>query len=355
MSTYRVPKIPPFSPVRSDSDEIFCRNGSSSGSSSGNGGVDSGRRDRGRPDVPLLRTTDINGGGADSPMIELESYSSVSSSRDMRWFWRLSAKFLAEFLATMVMILFGVGAVAQAELGSVLDDKAGGGGSPSGYTPWLNFNVNLGWGLGVWLGVTLAAGISGAHLNPAVSTAMSLLGRMPLTHLPVYALAQVSGAFAGAAIVYFEYREAMVAYDAIAPAVNPGGVNASAAFFYTIPQPFLSDSGWFIDQILGTALLLLAVLAFEDQSNGGAAPAARPALIGATVLAIGTAFGFNAGYAINPARDLGPRLLAAAVYGPGVFAHSGWWAPIAGPLLGGPAGAGLYLGAFRHARGWGQE
>lgn len=235
----------------------------------------------------------------------------------------------AEFLGTFILIMFGAGVVAQA----VLSQNANGS----------YFAINVGWGLGVMLGVYTAAGVSGAHLNPAVSVALAVRRGFPWAKVPVFALAQTAGAFAAAAVVFLTYREAFEAYDGGVRQVQ--GALGTAGIFATYPQPFLSLTGGLIDQIVGTALLMAGVLALTDQRN--AAPPAWLAapLVGLLVVAIGVAFGFNAGYAINPARDFGPRLFTAvAGWGGAVFSagHGWWWVPIAGPLAGGVAGGFLY-------------
>jgi len=155
--------------------------------------------------------------------------------------------------------------------------------------------------------------------------------------LPYFA-AQIAGAFCGAATAFFVYREAFFAFD--------GGVRQmdTAGIFATYPQSYLSTSGALLDQIVGTAILMLVISAIGDARNsvpGNVAPLA----VGFLVMAIGMAFGLNAGYAINPARDLGPRLFTAiAGWGGQVFTANNYyfWVPIVGPLIGGPLGALVY-------------
>jgi len=235
----------------------------------------------------------------------------------------------AEFLGTFILIMFGAGVVAQA----VLSQNANGS----------YFAINVGWGLGVMLGVYTAAGVSGAHLNPAVSVALAVRRGFPWAKVPVFAAAQTAGAFAAAAVVFLTYREAFDAYDGGIRQVQ--GALGTAGIFATYPQPFLSLAGGLVDQIVGTALLMVGVLAMTDQRNSAPPGWLAAPLIGALVIGIGVAFGFNAGYAINPARDLGPRLFTAvAGWGGGVFtAGSGWWwVPVAGPLVGGVLGTLAY-------------
>jgi MIP family channel proteins len=237
----------------------------------------------------------------------------------------------AEFLGTFVLIIFGVGVVAQAVLSA---DTAG-----------SYLAINLGWGLGVMFGVYMAAGVSGAHLNPAVTLALAVRRAFPWRKVPIFTLAQIAGAFVAAAIVFFTYREAFAAFDGGVRHVD--GAVGTAGIFATYPRPFLSIAGGFVDQVVGTALLMAGILAVTDERN--AAPPAwlvGPA-VGALVVAIGVAFGFNAGYAINPARDFGPRLFTfLAGWGSGVFTagHHWWWVPVLAPCIGAVAGAITYDG-----------
>ena len=247
--------------------------------------------------------------------------------------WHCAA---AEFLGTLILIVFGTGVVAQVTL------SHGNGGMP--------LSIHLAWGLGVTMGIYVSAGVSGAHLNPAVTLALAVLRGFPWRRVPIYVLAQTAGAFAGAALTFLTYREAFDAFDGGARQV--AGAAGTAGIFATYPQPFLSIGGGFVDQLVGTALLLLVIFALADRRN--AAPASGvPVLVGALVAVIGMSFGFNAGYAINPARDLGPRLLTAlAGWGGEVFraGHGWWWVPLVAPCLGGVLGGAAYdaLVARRH-------
>lgn len=235
----------------------------------------------------------------------------------------------AEFLGTFVLIMFGVGVVAQ----TVLSKDANGS----------YLAINLGWGLAVMLGVYTAAGVSGAHLNPAVTVALAARRGFPWPKVPAFVVAQIAGAFVASAVVFLTYREAFAMFDGGIRQVE--GAQATAGIFATYPQPFLSTFGGLIDQIVGTALLMLGVLAITDQRNSGPPGWLAAPLLGGLVVAIGVAFGFNAGYAINPARDFGPRLFTAmAGWGGGVFAagNGWWWVPIVGPLVGGVLGTITY-------------
>jgi MIP family channel proteins len=235
----------------------------------------------------------------------------------------------AEFLGTFVVIAFGAGVVAQYVL------SAGKSGS--------YLAINIGWGIAVTMGVYVAGGISGAHLNPAVTLALATRRRLPWSKVIPYSLAQTAGAFSASALVYLVYRDALDAFDGGTRLVT--GPQGTAGIFATYPAPHLSVVGGLVDQFAGTAILLLVICALTDARNLAPGANVGPLMIGLVVVAIGAAFGFNSGYAINPARDLGPRLFTCvAGWGPEVFrAGNGWfWIPIVGPLAGGVAGAAAY-------------
>lgn len=242
----------------------------------------------------------------------------------------------AEFLGTFILIVFGVGAVAQTVL------SRGANGS--------YLAINIGWGLAVMLGVYASGGVSGAHLNPAVTLALATTRGFPWSKVVPYIAAQMLGAFVAAAVVFLTYDEAFAAFDGGVRQVQ--GAQATAGIFATYPQPFLSTIGGFVDQVVGTALLMATVLAITDQRNNATPSWLTPVIVGGIVIAIGVAFGFNAGYAINPARDLGPRVFTAvAGWGGAVFSASGgwWWVPVLAPCFGALIGAFAYdLLVFKH-------
>lgn len=237
---------------------------------------------------------------------------------------------LAEFLGTFVLLLFGTAVVAQVVL--------------SGNANGTYISINIAWGLAVTMAIYVSAGASGAHLNPAVTVALAVHRGFSWTKVVPYCVAQIAGAFAGASVTFLTYREAFDRFDGGTRLVT--GAKATAGIFSTYPQDFLSNvPGGLIDQIVGTALLLLLVLAIGDQKNFAPDPRLQPILVGGAVVLIGMSFGFNAGYAINPARDLGPRLFTAiAGWGGEVFTagNGWWWVPIVGPLIGGVLGGYVY-------------
>jgi MIP family channel proteins len=236
----------------------------------------------------------------------------------------------AEFLGTFVLILFGSAVVAQVVLS---------GGSHGGY-----ISINIAWGLAVTMGVYVSGGVSGAHLNPAVTLALAVHRGFPWAKVLPFWAAQVAGAFAGAAVTFLTYREAFARFDGGVRQVT--GAQATAGIFSTYPQPFLSNvPGGLVDQVVGTALLLLVIFALGDARNLAPDPKAGPVVVGALVVLIGMCFGYNAGYAINPARDFGPRVFTAlAGWGGEVFraGNGWWWVPIVGPLVGGVLGGFVY-------------
>lgn len=235
----------------------------------------------------------------------------------------------AEFLGTFVLIVFGTGVVAQVVLS---------GGANGGY-----LSINLAWGLAVMLAVYSAAGVSGAHINPAVTLALAVHRGFPWAKVLPYSLAQTAGAFCGAAVTWLAYREAFDHFDGGVRQV--AGAQGTAGIFATYPQPFLSLPGGVVDQVVGTALLMLLVFALGDGRNFAPEPRFSPLCFGAAVVLIGMTFGYNAGYAINPARDLGPRLFTlVGGWGGEVFraGNGWWWVPILAPLLGGVLGGFLY-------------
>lgn len=235
----------------------------------------------------------------------------------------------AEFLGTFTLIVFGVGVVAQVVL--------------SRQTAGQYLSINLAWGLAVMMGVYVSAGVSGAHLNPAVTLALAVHRGFPWSKVLPYSIAQLAGAFAGAAVVFLTYREAFGAFDdGIRQVAGPQG---TAGIFATYPQSFLSLFGGFVDQVVGTALLMMGIFALGDQRNAAPPTGITPLMVGLLVVLIGATFGFNAGYAINPARDFGPRLFTfVGGWGADVFRAGGgwWWVPIIAPCIGAVLGGYVY-------------
>jgi glycerol uptake facilitator len=263
--------------------------------------------------------------------------------------WRrtTAGELLAELLGTFVLIAFGDGVVAMAV--AALNQSGRGTEIFAASGDWLI--IGWGWGFAVAFGVYVAGGISGAHINPAVTLAFAARRGFPWRKVPGYMAAQLVGAFLGALLVYIVYKGAIDSYER-AHDITRGDPDSVTTFsiFATFPAEYLGNwVGPFVDQVVGTAFLVAFVFAVVDELNQPVRANLAPVVIGFVVVAIGLSFGANAGYAINPARDLGPRLFAGlAGWGevaiPGNYANvSGYlWIPIVGPFLGGLIGAFLY-------------
>jgi MIP family channel proteins len=241
----------------------------------------------------------------------------------------LLREMLAEFFGTFILIMFGVGVVAQVVL--------------SKHTAGDFLSINVAWAIAVAMGCYVSAGVTGAHLNPAVTLALAVHRKLPWNKVLPYSAAQVAGAFAASAIVYVTYHEAIDAFDGGVRQVL--GAQGTAGIWATYPQPFLSTVGGFVDQVVGTGLLVAGIFGITDSRNSPAPAGLAPVVVGLLVLVIGASFGFNAGYAINPARDFGPRLFTfVAGWGGEVFraGNGWWWVPIVAPCVGGVAGGWAY-------------
>jgi glycerol uptake facilitator protein len=252
---------------------------------------------------------------------------------------------LSEFLGTFVLILLGCGSVAVAVAGL---PGSGRQETPFDAANWLV--VAFGWGMAVVFGVYVAGGVSGAHINPAVTLALAVRRAFPWRKVLPYWAAQLVGAFAAAALVYALYAPAIDAFNVAAATPRDQSV-PTFAIFATFPAEYFNGGWWgpLLDQIVGTAVLVGLVAALIDTRNQSPLSNLAPFLIGLVVLSIGLSIGTNAGYAINPARDLGPRLFTwlagwgdLAFPGAGPWFDNYWWIPIVGPLIGGVVGICVY-------------
>jgi glycerol uptake facilitator protein len=242
---------------------------------------------------------------------------------------KVFAELIAEFLGTFVLILFGTGVVAMVVL---FPTNNPGETIHGGYT-----NITLGWGFGVTMGIYIAGKISGAHLNPAVTLALAVFRGFSWRKVLPYSVAQTAGAFVAAALVFWNYSPAFHQVDP--------HLERTADVFTTFPAfPGLPQAG-FLDQLIGTGLLVLLIFAITDEFNMPPGANLTPIMIGLVVVAIGMSFGAMHGYPINPARDFGPRLFTAVAG----FGNNGltdgsrvWWIPVVAPLLGGLIGAAVY-------------
>lgn len=250
----------------------------------------------------------------------------------------LMGELASEFAGTFILILFGVGVVAQVAAAGIGDHDS----------------IAWAWGLGVVLGVYTAGKISGGHINPAVTVALAVFRGFPWRKVGPYALAQTAGAFVAGLLVRWDYTEVLAKAD-------PGHTIKTQGVFSTLPGNGslpVHEWGAFRDQIIGTAILLFLVVAITDTRNTAPAANLAPVVIGLLVVAIGMAWGSDAGYAINPARDFGPRL-ASFLTGYGTafrdqYGNLYFWVPIIAPLIGGIIGVGLYdflIGRFLPAEG----
>ena len=265
-----------------------------------------------------------------------------------KWRATLWGETLSEFLGTFVILAFGNG--VNAMVVAALNQSGRGNLIFAASGDWLL--ITWGWAIAVTLGVYVAGGVSGAHLNPAVTLALAIKRGFPWSKVVPYVSAQMLGAFAGAALVFLNYRDAIASYERAHGVVRGmlGGAGDSTvtfSIFATFPAPYYGTSviGPLIDQVVGTMFLMILIFALTDTLNQPPKANLAPFLVGLVVAAIGMSFGANAGYAINPARDLGPRLFAwMAGWGkvalPGV--NSYFWIPIVGPLAGGILGAFIY-------------
>jgi len=251
--------------------------------------------------------------------------------------------FLAELVGTFLLIFLGDGVVAQVALAPRL--------APEAYD-WLL--ITVGWGLAVAIAVYVTGGVSGAHINPAVTIANAALGTISWGLAGVYIVAQFIGAILGAAAVYTIYYDGLVA--AGMPnvwATGPGSVISQAAWGKSLSElggasvyvGQFSFTDAFITEILATMVLLIGVLALTDSKNMAPSSNLGPFMIGLLVVAIGISLGGPSGYALNPARDLGPRIFGALVGTKGLF--NGWYwigPPVIGTIIGGLLGAAVYKG-----------
>lgn len=262
--------------------------------------------------------------------------------------WRARSvwsELLAEFFGTFVLIAFGAGVVALAVVG--LPES---GRTPTifaGAGDWLL--ITWGWAMAVTMAVYVAGGVTGAHINPAVTVSLAVKGDFPWAKVLPYSGAQIAGAFAGAAVAYADYAPAIDMWNAahnVVTRADPSGMT-TFSIFATFPAHYYGASmlGPLFDQIVGTFFLMLFVLAIIDAMNVGVKANLAPFMVGMAVAAIGMSFGTGAGYAINPARDFGPRVFCWLM-GWGTNAFPGpygyWWVPIVGPLIGGPLGVVAY-------------
>lgn len=228
--------------------------------------------------------------------------------------------YISEFFGTFFLLLLGSGVVANV----ILNKTKGNGGG------WIV--ISFGWGLAVYVGVIMAAK-SGSHLNPAVSLAMSLLGKLSWSDFVGYVIAQLAGAFFGSTIAYLVYKDHFDITEE---------KGKKLATFATGPE-IRNTSSNLLSEIVGTFVLISGALFIPGASDGNGALNALP--ISLVVVVIGLALGGTTGYAINPARDLGPRIAHALlpIKGKGDSQWSYSWIPIVGPFIGSALAVGVFV------------
>ncbi|KAJ7018967.1 putative aquaporin 5 [Mycena alexandri] len=274
--------------------------------------------------TPHTSTTRLRGGHAPAPQ------STFSRCRE------ILREPIAEFLGVAVLVIFGAGVNCQV----LLSSASGVSSSPKG--DYLS--VCFGWAVGLSLGVWVSNGISPGHINPAVTLAMATWRGFSWKKVPGFILAQILGGFVGAALIYANYSHAIDIFE------GGAGVRTmkTAGVFGAYAVDYLPNGSAFFSEALGTAVLVLVIIATTDAGRGAAVPPAGlfPLVIFVTLLGISAALGMQTSFSLNPARDFGPRLLSAAVgYRGAVFSYRSqyWlWTGVLGPVVGAQVAAGLY-------------
>lgn len=238
------------------------------------------------------------------------------------------AQYLAEIVGTAILILLGDGVVANVVLAK---NKGNGSG-------WIV--ITFGWGMAVAFAVYAVGWVSGAHINPAVTVALAAIGQFSWALVPGYIVAQLLGAMLGAAIVFVSYKQHFDATE------DQGAILGTFA-----TGPAIRSNFWnFVTEFFGTAMLLFGILAIGHTMGGAQGLVDRvdsgigPLVTGFLIFSIGLSLGGPTGYAINPARDLGPRIMHALMpikgKGPSDWGYA--WLPVVAPILGGVFGAALW-------------
>ncbi|CAI4060782.1 hypothetical protein SKDZ_06G0060 [Saccharomyces kudriavzevii ZP591] len=234
----------------------------------------------------------------------------------------------AEFLGTLVLVIFGVGGNLQATV------TKGSGGSYE--------SLSFAWGFGCMLGVYVAGGVSGGHINPAVTISMAIFRKFPWKKVPVYIVAQIIGAYFGGAMAYGYFWSSITEFEG-GPHIR---TTATGACLFTDPKSYVTWRNAFFDEFIGASILVGCLMALLDDSNAPPGKGMTALIIGFLVAAIGMALGYQTSFTINPARDLGPRIFASMIgYGPHAFHLTHWWwtwGAWGGPIAGGIAGALIY-------------
>jgi glycerol uptake facilitator protein len=258
-----------------------------------------------------------------------------------RWRKGLGGELFAEFFGTFILICFGDGVVAM------LWALIGSGRTISHATALLGSGdwllITFGWFLAVTFAIYTVGGVTGAHINPAITLGIAMRRQLPWNKVVPYWVVQVAGAFVGAALVFLVYNNAINHYDQVNHIIK-GQPNSLPTYstFATFPAPYFHNVlGPLVDEIVGTFFLALFVFAVTDELALAPGSNLGPVVVGLIVLAVGISFGANSGYAINPARDFGPRLFAwiagwgkIAMPGDYGWINTYFWIPIVAPLIG---------------------
>lgn len=241
---------------------------------------------------------------------------------------------ISEFIGSWVLIFIGAGCVASLVLNGAT------------VTQW---EISVIWGLGVTMAIYLTGAVSGTHINPAVTLALAAFRDFPKNKIIPYIVSQILGCFAGAATTYMLYKDAFLEFEAANNIVR-GKIEslASAGIFSTYPKSYLNNFEALLVEIVITMFLVMVIFAVGDERNS-AAPKSNlaPVMIGLTIAIIGSSFGSLTGFAMNPARDFGPKLFAL-MSGWGSTAlgvNNYFWVPIVGPII------GAYIGGFVYEKG----
>nr|VWP00084.1 Uncharacterized protein [Ganoderma boninense] len=253
----------------------------------------------------------------------------------------------AEFLGVMILVMFGNGAACQAQLSGNKNVASTAYGLKTRTTDRSQdaLSINFGFAVGLGLGGWLAGLTSKGHINPAVTIAMATFRPkdFPWRKVPGYILGQVLGGLCGAGIVYANYIHAI---DLVEGGRHIRTVPGTASLFGTYALPYMTSASAWFEEFLGTALLLIAICAMSNTKDAPTPPWLASLVLFITMLGISSSFGMQTGFAINPARDLGPRLLTAMVgYGDQVFtfrSHYWLWCPVLAPIVGALVGTFFY-------------
>lgn len=281
----------------------------------------------------LFQNEDSYGTQGDSEQLSLTTSEPLDRKTVMR-------EAYAEFLGTMILVLVGDGVVCQTVVSQGLEAsraiKKEVSPDLSSYAgDWST--ISMGYGIALMMGLYASAGVSGGHLNPAVTIAMCRHGRLPWAKAPYYITAQFAGAFVGAMIVYIGYLPGLWELDTWDA--------STAGIFATYPKDHEGLIAGFIDEVIGSFLLLVGIFAVTDRFNNEAENGMKPVVIGFILSGIALSFGYNTGFALNPARDFSPRLFTAvAGWGFKVFTYNSgyFWVPCVAPFFGALLGSEAY-------------